>query len=176
MYMTVLFSMPLSALFATEKMDMETEYQIKSVFLYNFANFVEWPKSAFSDRQSPLRLCVYGDAPFGPFLDVVDGSRVKDRVLNVVKSNYYRDVEPGCHILFVSENKKNELPKFIGNEKYQYILSVGDMSGFTKQGGVINIVRNFDQLELEINLRNALKNNLTISSDLLDLAKVVDYE
>ena len=30
------------------------EYQLKAVFLFNFAQFVEWPPQAFPDRQVPL--------------------------------------------------------------------------------------------------------------------------
>ena len=41
------------------------ENQVKATFLYNFAKFVEWRPSSFSDASAPLRICVFGQDPFG---------------------------------------------------------------------------------------------------------------
>src|SRR5260370_41881790 len=46
-----------------------TEYQVKAVFLFNFAQFVDWPADAFSGPTTPLVIGVLGDDPFGDFLD-----------------------------------------------------------------------------------------------------------
>ncbi len=45
------------------------EYQVKAVFLFNFLQFVEWPPAAFPDANSPVRIGILGDDPFGPALD-----------------------------------------------------------------------------------------------------------
>jgi len=34
------------------------EYQLKAVFLVNFAKFVEWPPQAFTDARDPFTICV----------------------------------------------------------------------------------------------------------------------
>src|SRR5258708_11984507 len=44
------------------------EYQLKSVFLFNFAQFVEWPTNAFPEAQTPLTIGVLGNDPFGAYL------------------------------------------------------------------------------------------------------------
>jgi hypothetical protein len=41
------------------------EYQVKAVFLFNFAQFVHWPPQAFPDAQAPLVIGVVGESPFG---------------------------------------------------------------------------------------------------------------
>lgn len=162
---------------AREGMDAESqqfrEYQVKALFLYNFANFVEWPEEAFADEESPLRLCLFGEVPFGIFLDVVDGTVIRKRRLDVIQSNVLKDIEEGCHVLFVGNDQRHHLPQFFQEIKYVYVLSVGDTENFTDAGGIISILRTTDQVEFEINLSQALENGLFISSDLLSLARVI---
>ncbi len=42
-----------------------SEYQVKAVFLFNFGQFVEWPKDAFDTPQAPFVIGILGDDPFG---------------------------------------------------------------------------------------------------------------
>jgi len=44
------------------------EYQVKAVFLFNFAQFVEWPPTAFPEATAPLVIGVLGADPFGAAL------------------------------------------------------------------------------------------------------------
>ena len=147
--------------------------QIKAVFLYNFANFVRWPPEAFAASGPVLKMCIFGDAVLGSFLDEVDGSRVRDKRLKVIKTSEPKVIEGGCHILFVSQEKKEYLPLFFKSVQHIYVLSVSDVEGFARSGGVVSIVRNSDKLTFEINLDVAMKNGLLISSDLLSLARIV---
>jgi len=149
------------------------EHQVKALFLYNFANFVEWPDSAFSSKLSPIRLCLYGDVPFGGFLDAVNGTLIGDRILTMIRTQSKKDIEDGCHILYVGMDKKIELSNFFKDIKFNYVLSVGERSDFTEKGGIVNIVRTTDQVEFDINISNALKNGLWVSSDLLSLARKI---
>src|SRR5712691_6806881 len=53
-----------------------SEYQVKAVFLFNFAQFVDWPPEAVADSQAPLTIGVLGENPFGDVLDAtVRGER-----------------------------------------------------------------------------------------------------
>ena len=40
------------------------EYQLKAVFLYNFAQFTEWPTNVFADDKSPIVIGIVGTDPF----------------------------------------------------------------------------------------------------------------
>src|SRR3954468_9076525 len=44
------------------------EYQVKAAFVYNFAQFTEWPTDAFPSTNSPLVIGVFGKNPFDDFL------------------------------------------------------------------------------------------------------------
>src|SRR5260370_25987917 len=66
------FFLALVAMFLTaSSVSAETsrEYQITAAFLYNFAQFTEWPSQAFPEKDSPL---VIGDlAAIHPFAVVL---------------------------------------------------------------------------------------------------------
>lgn len=149
------------------------EYQVKALFIYNFANFVEWPETAFNSETADLKLCLYGNVPFGIFLDEVNGTLIGNRKLNVKRTTTLGEIKDGCQILFVGDDKKVILPKFWAEIKYLYVLSIGEEKDFAAKGGVINIMRTTDQVQFEVNISNALENGLFISSDLLSLARKI---
>src|SRR6266852_4378714 len=73
------------------------EYQLKGVFLFNFAQFVEWPPTAFPEPQTPLVIGVLGEDPFGPYLDeTVRGEKVNNRPLVVQRRSEERRVGKEC--------------------------------------------------------------------------------
>ncbi|MDY6919673.1 MAG: YfiR family protein [Pseudomonadota bacterium] len=162
--------------FADSRGDLERskEYQIKALFLYNSANFVEWPADAFETQASPLRMCLYGAVPFGEFLDVVDGVMVRDRTLAVVRTTDYAKIKQGYHILFVGIEHHRQLEAFFRDLNHLFVLSIGNSQDFARRGGVVNILRTSDQQKFEINLAQAIENGLLISSDLLSLARIIN--
>lgn len=149
------------------------EYQLKAVFLFNFAQFVEWPPSAFPDSTTPLIIGVLGEDPFGPYLDeTVRDEKVNDRPLVVRR---YRDVDEitTCHILFVSRREKARLGAILGSLKGRSVLTVSDADRFASQGGMIRFVTERGRIRLRVNLEAAQAAHLTLSSKLLRPARIV---
>jgi hypothetical protein len=148
------------------------EYQLKAVFLFNFAQFVEWPPQAFADAQTPLVIGVLGRDPFGAYLDeTVRDEKVNGRSLTVQR---YRRVEEigACHILFISRSEADRLGQILASLKDRNILTVGDADGFTERGGMIRFVIENNKIRLRINLNAAKAARLTISSKLLRPAEI----
>ncbi|MBV1922366.1 MAG: YfiR family protein [Pseudomonadales bacterium] len=162
-----------SAIMVSTAMASTEDERLKALFLYNFANFVDWPESAFQANDSDLRLCLFGDISFGSMLDAVDGTLIGNHRLSLKRTKKLKEIETGCHMLFVSHEQRIRLPHFFTQIQYMYVLSVGDRKGFAVKGGVINIVRTEDQMQFDINLSTAMANGLTVSSDLLSLAREV---
>src|SRR6185369_13663661 len=76
------------------------EYQVKAVFLFNFAQFVEWPPSTFKETNA-IVIGVLGEDPFGPYLDeAVQGEEVNGHPIIVQRYRHIEDVK-ACHILFI---------------------------------------------------------------------------
>jgi hypothetical protein len=154
--------------------EISKEYQIKAVFLFNFAQFVTWPTNAFPDTQAPLTIGVLGDDPFDGFLDeTVQGEKVNGHPLVIQRYRKIRDVK-NCQILFISRSESDRLEQILADLKGKTILTVGDMDGFAKSGGVIRLVTEENKIHFRINLEAAKNADLTISSKMLRLAEIVE--
>lgn len=153
--------------------ESEAELQVRAQFVYNFANFVEWPSEAFSEKESPIKVCLFGHVNFAPYLYSFSGTLIGRRPLIVTKAEKMEDIREGCHILYVGYDERVRLPSFWKQIQYIYVLSVGERREFTDKGGIINIMRTQDRLQFEVNIENALSNGLFLDSDLLALARVI---
>lgn len=160
-----------SALAQDEK--SEAEKQVRAQFVYNFANFVEWPEDAFDQTNAPIKICLFGDVFFAPYLYSYNGSLIGDRPLSVSKADTMDEIRAGCHILYVGNDERVRLPTFWKEIRYIYVLSIGERQGFADKGGIVNILRTRDRVQFDVNIENALVNGLFLDSDLLALARVI---
>lgn len=153
---------------------ISAEYQLKAVFLFNFAQFVEWPDGAFENASAPLVIGILGDDPFGAYLDeLVSNERIRDRSL-VVK-RYARPEEIGaCHVLFLTPAADNALEQRLTGFQEHSLLTVGESENFNRAGGIVRFVTEKGKIRFRINMESATKSNLTISSKLLRLATIVN--
>lgn len=149
------------------------EYQVKAVFLLNFAQFVEWPTSAFPAPQSPLIVGVLGNDPFGVALEeAVRGEKVRGHPLVIQRFRRPQDVRE-CHILFVATPEDARLETALPALPARHVLIVGDGAEFAQRGGTIGFRTENNKIRLRINLAAARSADLTISSKLLRAAELV---
>jgi hypothetical protein len=150
-----------------------SEYQLKAVFLFNFAQFVEWPASAFPTPDAPLIIGVLGEDPFGHFLDeMVRGESVNSHRLVVQRFRHVEDIT-ACHILYVSRPEEEHLDQVLRGLKGRTVLTVGDADNFARRGGMIVFVTDNKRIRLRINLAAAEAADLKLSSKLLRPAEIV---
>ena len=149
------------------------EYQVKAVFLFNFAQFVEWPPAAFADDKSPIVIGILGDDPFGAYLDeVVRAERVGNRPMRVERYQRVDEITT-CHVLFISRSEESRLGQIFASLKDRTILIVGDSDDFIQRAGMIQLATSQGKIHLRINMNAARTANLTISSKLLRSAELV---
>ena len=151
----------------------EAEQQVRAQFVYNFANFVEWPDDAFANAKAPIKVCLFGEVDFAPYLYTFAGTLIGERPLVVQKADEIEQIRAGCHVLYVGQDERVRLPTFWQEIQYIYVLSIGDRHGFADKGGIINILRTRDRVQFDVNIENALINGLFLDSDLLALARVI---
>jgi len=160
-----------SALHAQTK--AATEYQVKAAFLYNFAKFVDWPPSAFSDAKQPLDICVYGRDPFGTALeDALMGKTIGERRVGLGRATQFQDLV-GCHVVFVGASAHETAAELANRLKGRAVLLVGESDGFAASGGTIQFTIEDNRVHFVINPDAADRAGLKISSKLLALAKIV---
>jgi YfiR/HmsC-like len=149
------------------------EYQVKAVFLFNFAQFVEWPSASFAGDNAPLVIGVLGEDPFGAFLDeTVRAEKVGNSPMQVQRYHRIDDVTT-CHILFISRSEESRLEQILASLKDRTILVVGDSEDFIQRAGMIQLATSQGKIRLRINVNAATAANLTISSKLLRSAELV---
>lgn len=152
------------------------EYQLKAVFLYNFAQFVNWPPEAFERTDAPLVIGIVGDDPFGSFLDdLVRGEKIGERPIAIRR---FARGEPitACHILFISPSEAGNFEKIIAQLKGRSILSVSDIPSFSRRGGMIRFVNESGKIRMRVNLKAAKSAGLELSSKLLRPATIVNSD
>lgn len=149
------------------------EYQVKAVFLFNFGQFVVWPTQVLPDVQTPLIIGVLGDDPFGAYLDeAVQGEALQNHPVVVQRYRRAVDIET-CHILFISRTETDQLEQILTTLQDRHILTVSDITRFTRRGGMIRFLTQQNKIRLQINVEAAKTAGLTISSKLLKLAQIV---
>ncbi len=132
------------------------EYQVKAVFLFNFAQFVSWPSPQPSD--TPFVIGIVGDDPFESYLDeTVRGEKVNHRSLTTQRFRRGRDPR-NCNILFICQSERDRAAQIVSNLKGRSVLTVSDIDGFADLGGMIELFTE--------------KNKMKVSSKLLRVAEV----
>jgi hypothetical protein len=146
---------------------------IKAGFIYNFAQLVQWPTTAFSQQDSPIVIGILGTDPFGGIIDKVIQNKKLDGRNLVVKRLKRGTPFKDCNILFVSSSEAAHLEEVLQSAKGLPILTIGEMPGFAARGGIINLTVEGNKIRFEVNIEAAKQANLNISSRLLALARIV---
>jgi hypothetical protein len=147
--------------------------EVQAVFLFNFAQFVDWPPEAFPDSQAPLVIGILGKDPFGSFLDeTVRGEKVRGRAFKVDRYRRVEDVKD-CQILFISRSEAKRLDGILAALKGRPILTVSNGDDFERPGGVIRFILDESKIRLSVDLEAAQVARLTFSSKLLRSAEIV---
>jgi hypothetical protein len=149
------------------------EYQIKAAFLYKFAKFVKWPPETFASEESPIVIGILGKDPFGPILDQgLKENQAGERKF-VIKR--VKDAREGvaCQILFVSASEQKNFPQILSSLQGA-VLTISDVPGFARMGGIINLPSENNKIRVEVNLEQSKKAGLKINSQLLGIATLVE--
>jgi YfiR/HmsC-like len=147
------------------------EYKVKGAFLLNFAKFTKWPADEFARDDSPITIGIVGEDPFGSTLDqLVEGVTIGARPI-VVKRLAPSDDLSQCRILFVP--KSTDTTNVMKRVTSPGVLTVGESDDFLNVGGVIRLMIEDKKVRFEVNMDAADRAHLTVSSQLLKLARTV---
>jgi hypothetical protein len=141
-----------------------TDGQVKAAFLYNFANFVEWPDA----NRGPLVIGIAGDDAFaGIVAHTVRGRRAKGRLFETRRLASVDDPS-GCQILFVSGLRPSEGAELLQRVRGP-VLTVGETVQFLREGGMIRFYVENNRVKFQISQKNTTAAGLRVSSQLLAL-------
>jgi hypothetical protein len=146
------------------------EYALKAGVLYHIIEYVEWPGG--TNNTSAIEIGLLGDIPFADALEVLNGKTVQGRKLEVKRITVPSQAE-SCQVVFVGASEKPRISQIVIELKNRPILTVGEFEGFAEKGGMVNLVAGPNRIIMEINRQVAADAKLSMSSQLLKLAKLV---
>jgi hypothetical protein len=148
-------------------------YKIASLYIYNFARYISWPKN---DKTTEFVIEVYGATPITDELKrAVSGKLVGQKPI-VVKTITTIDTSANCSILFIAPSQDGNLKKISEQFKGKHVLLICDKEGLSKKGASISIYLDEDddyKTKFEMNKEYIEFNGLFISKSLLQLAAKV---
>jgi hypothetical protein len=154
------------------KAQVPREYQLKAVFLYNFAQFTEWPPSAFTDDKSPIIIGIVGADPFGSALeDTIHGETISGRPLVVQHYAHAADIKT-CHLLFISQPEVRHTEEILKTVQGKPVLTVADTDGPATAQVIIRFVVENNKVHFRINAEAARTASINLSSKLLRVAEL----
>jgi hypothetical protein len=149
------------------------EYQLKAVFLFNFAQFVKWPASCFARADAPFTIGILGDDPFGNALDeTIRGENIEHHKLVVMRAQRVDDLKD-CQMIFISRSEGGHVSEILAQLEGRPVLTVSEVESFARDGGTINFYIVAGKVHFEINPGSAQHQGLKISSQLLSLGRIV---
>ncbi len=150
----------------------QDEYRVKAAFLFHFAQLVRWPPNFPSDSPDSFLLCTVDGDPFhGALESTMAGKQIGSRMIHIRHVMYNQINE--CTMLFIGQNEDSHLKDLLASLENAPILTVGEADDFIDAGGMIQFLMEGNKIRFSINRRAAEKANLTISSQMLLLAKRV---
>jgi hypothetical protein len=146
------------------------EYAVKAAFLYNFARFVEWPPEL---PPGPFVVAVLGTDPFGSALDSTFANKsIQGRQLDIRRVTRPEDAGD-AQVVFIATTEARQLREILKALGSASVLTVGESEGFALAGGIVGFRMSGNRVRFDINLGQASRARLRISSELLKLARVV---
>ena len=147
------------------------ETQIKAVFVLNFAKLTEWPIGT-ADDNSTFTIAILGKVPSSAFVKTLQSQTVHGVKISVRPIEEAGEAK-GSRLLYISVSERRRLPGIMRELNQQSILTVSDMTGFCEAGGMIGLVPVQNRLGFDVNMVPVRKSRLTLSSQLLKLARTI---
>ncbi len=151
---------------------LSLEYAVKATYLYKLAPFVTWPPSEFATADAPFQICVAGADPFDDFLDKAVAGRGMGEHAFAVRRLESLAGAGDCQILFISHLPEMTTREALAAVSGKPVLTVTDSTA-PDAGGIVHFVIDRGRVAFEINTDAAARNQLTISSKLLQLAVAI---
>lgn len=166
----ILFLLPLVVVNCAPPPPPDTNAKIKSVFVYNFTKYIDWPAPY---KQGNFIIGVLGSTSMLTELSTMAATKKVGSQTLEVKMFPSPEAVGKCHILYVSADMASNFKEITNKIKGNSTLLVTEKSGLAKQGAAINFVVQDNKQKFELNKSNAEKYDLSISSTLTSLAIVV---
>lgn len=153
---------------------VEDEAVVKSLLIEKISLFVRWPEqSGINDKSQPFIIGVIGENPLTSVIGKVYAQKkIKNKNVEIRQISRLNQIA-GCHVLYISASLEKILSQILNVTKDMPVLTVGDTLGFAEQGVLVNFYVFQNRLHFEINEPAFRRTPLSVSTRLLEIAKIV---
>ncbi len=145
---------------------------LKAAYLFNFAQFVEWPAGDVPAGES-LTFCIVSDSDVADVLEqTIKGRSVQGHGLSVRRVKLDAPL-PTCHVLFLGGSDLKQALAVVGTVKGVFVLTISDSERFAEAGGMVELFRDKGLMRFAVNVDTLKRARIQLSSRVLSLAKIV---
>lgn len=147
---------------------------VKLALIYKISRFVTWPVAS-SEADTPFRLCLAERSIFDLAKDRFAGRQMRERDIDVQLLTDAGDNLAGqCDVLYMSRVKQERVKEFLEHASGQPVLTISDEPEFAESGGMIGLSTRGGKVTISINVGAYESSDLIVSSQLLELAELVN--
>lgn len=150
-----------------------TEDEVKLALVYNMTRFVNWPES---ENDESFRLCLAGETAYGIAVENLSGRKIGERDIEVSLIEKRSEPLASCDLVYVTRDEEDLAPELLDHYAGLPVLMVSDAPDFIEDGGMIALSFDRGRVGMTISVAAYESAGLTISSQLLELAQVVDTD
>ena len=147
--------------------------KMKGLFIYNFTRYIKWPEYMES---GDFIIGLFGDYDglFQELKIMSENKKAGDQKF-VVKKYDNIDQINSSHIIYIVPENSDQLARVIKKmeDNNYHTLILTDNEGLASKGAAINFYYSESKQRMEINPDNVTKYGLTISKQLMTVARVV---
>jgi len=146
------------------------ESKLQTAFVYQFTNYIEWPKDTANKDIFYIGVCGHSSL-IKPLEELAKSKTVKG-VKIIVRTQTLADPIWENHVLIIDE--KDSVEAIVKKVRGYPVLTISKGEGLSQKGVVVNFFVDDGKLRFEINRKMAEAQKLSISSQLLKLARIIE--
>jgi hypothetical protein len=148
-----------------------SEEDVKAVFLYRFAGYIDWPESAANNED--FVIAVLGADGVADKLELLlPNHPIKGRPAKLARIDSIEDLG-NAQVVFIGNEYGPELRSITSSLDHRPILVVTDTQNGLAMGGMVNFLLVDRRVQFEVSLAAAESAGLKIMSELLSVARRV---
>lgn len=154
--------------------DAVRDEDVKLALIYKIARFVTWP-SGSAEADTPFRLCLAERSIFDLAKNRFAGRRIRERDIEVQLVTDADENPAGqCDVLYMTRVKQERAREFLKRTSGQPVLTISDEPNFAESGGMVGLSTRGGKVKISINVGAYESADLVVSSQLLELAELVN--
>lgn len=147
------------------------EQENVAAIVFNLAMAITWPEGSLSP--STFVIGIIGHDKADPVFGGLEGKEVLRRVF-ILRDPLPVAAAPEAQIVYISRSRQADIRTVLDSLAGHPVLTVSDVDGFCEAGGMVQLRRDRNRIQLRVNREAAERAGLGFSSQLLKVAEIVE--